>query len=106
MLRAIDGKFDMINFKFTPTGIVMLKYKDQIQIKQEYIENSGTRYLAKGSDIIKFFKNPKNAYEDNIIDYDLKDEKLICIFAEDSRRFVLSADLETKEITQLAEWVV
>jgi len=35
----------------------------------------------------------------------LKDGKLTFIFAEESRRFVISANLETKE-KKLAEWYI
>ena len=64
------------------------------------------KYLAKGADFVDFFKNPKNAYEDNLIDYYLKGNKLTLIFAENERRFVICADLMTKETKKLAEWYV
>jgi len=107
MLRAINDYSDIISLKLTEKGsVLMLYYNDEIKIKEQFPVEAPKRYLAKGSDFISFFDDPKNAYEDNIIDYDLKDNKLTLIFAENSRRFVVSANLITKETTKLAEWYV
>ena len=107
MLRALEGNFDMINFKLTSSGsILMLFYDEEIKIKEEFTEERIIKYLAKGSDFKEFFENPQNAYEDNLIDYYLKDNKLTLIFAEGNRRFVVCGNLDTKEKTKLAEWYV
>ena len=107
MIRALDGSMDMVSFKITSDGNVLKFFYDkEIKIKEEITKDQKTRFLAKGSDFSEFFKNSKNAFADNLIDYDLNGNELTLIFAEDSRRFVVCGNLETKEKTKLAEWYV
>ena len=107
MLRAMSINRVAESCKLTSNGsILILIYENEIKIKEKFTDGQPVKYLAKGSDFVDFFEDPNNAYEDNLVDYYLNGNKLTLIFAEGERRFVVCADLMTKEITQLAEWYV
>lgn len=80
---------------------VLVNFSNEVEITVYTPEN---RFLLTGTDFLDFFKDRFSLCEFNLVDYEYKDGKLMCVFKEDNRRFAVVTNLKTKKMKLVAEW--
>ena len=80
---------------------VLVNFSNELEIS---IFSSDERILLTGTDFVEFFKDRFSLEEFNLIDYDFKDNKLMCVFKEDNRRFAVVTNLKNKKMKLICEW--
>lgn len=80
---------------------VLVNFSNELEIS---VYSSNDRILLRGTDFIDFFKDRFSLEEFNLIDYDYKENKLMCVFKEDTRRFAVVTNLKNRKMKLICEW--
>lgn len=104
--KSIYVEWCVKDVKYIEDTLIVLKHERELIFEEINMSTLKKTILIQSSDFESLFNDPKNAYENCVIDYEYDEGILTCIFKEDSRRFVAKINLITADMETVAEWQV
>ena len=92
------------DIKILKDTIVISKYDNGIEIAEIHIDSLRKRVLLRSADVENLFGNPENAYTDCIVSFEYHEGKLLVVFKEDKKRFMVAINILTSETDVIGEW--